>query len=109
MKVSIKDISKRTGFSPATISNALNHKRGVNEETAAEVFRVAKEIGYISESKIMRVKLVIFKNNGKIIKDGKIIKKALINLRKEERVRKIIHTGWDNAICEYFDIEENRK
>lgn len=49
------------------------------------------------------------KNNGKIIKDGKIIKKALINLRKEERVRKIIHTGWDNAICEYFDIEENRK
>ena len=69
MKVSIKDISKRTGFSPATISNALNHKRGVNEETAAEVFRVAKEIGYISESKIMRVKLVIFKNNGKIIDD----------------------------------------
>ena len=69
MKVSIKDISRRTGFSPATISNALNHKKGVSEETSAEVFRVAKEMGYISESKIMRVKLVIFKRNGLIIDD----------------------------------------
>ena len=68
MKVSIKDISRRTGFSPATISNALNHKKGVSEETSAEVFRV-KEMGYISESKIMRVKLVIFKRNGLIIDD----------------------------------------
>ena len=69
MKVSIKDISRRTGFSPATISKALNHKKGVSEETSAEVFRVAKEMGYISESKIMRVKLVIFKRNGLIIDD----------------------------------------
>ena len=60
MKVSIKDISKKTGFSPATVSNALNHKRGVSEETAAEVFRVAREMGYISESKVRRVNLVIF-------------------------------------------------
>lgn len=47
MKVSIKDISERTGFSPATVSNALNHKKGVNADTAAEIFRVAKEMGYI--------------------------------------------------------------
>ena len=44
MKVSIKDISERTGFSPATVSNALNHKKGVNADTAAEIFRVAKEM-----------------------------------------------------------------
>ena len=30
MKASIKQISEITGFSPATISNALNHKKGVN-------------------------------------------------------------------------------
>ena len=42
MKVSIRDLSKMTGFSPATISNALNHKKGVNRETAEEIFRVAR-------------------------------------------------------------------
>lgn len=41
----------------------------MSEQTAAEVFRVAKEMGYISESKIIKVKLVIFKRNGLIIDD----------------------------------------
>ena len=45
MKASIRYISELTGFSPATVSNALNHKKGVNAKTAAEVFRVAKEVG----------------------------------------------------------------
>lgn len=69
MKVSIKDISERTGFSPATVSNALNHKKGVNADTAAEIFRVAKEMGYISESRIGKIKFVIFKRNGLIVDD----------------------------------------
>lgn len=85
MKVSIKDISKRTGFSPATISNALNHKKGVSEETSAEVFRVAKEMGYISESKIMKVKLVIFKRNGMIIDDTPFFSLMIDGIEKECR------------------------
>ncbi len=85
MKVSIKDISKKTGFSPATISNALNHKKGVSEQTAAEVFRVAKEMGYISESKIMKVKLVIFKRNGLIIDDTPFFSLMIDGIEKECR------------------------
>lgn len=69
MKVSIKKISDATGFSPATISNALNNKRGVNKETAAEVLRVAKEMGYIAEDRITKVRFIIYKRNGKIIED----------------------------------------
>lgn len=70
MKASIKKISEITGFSPATVSNALNHKKGVNQKTAEQIFRVAREIGYISENKITKIKLVIYKRNGLIINDS---------------------------------------
>ena len=69
MKVSIRDLSKMTGFSPATVSNALNHKKGVNKETAEEIFRVAKETGYLSANAVTKIRLLIFKKNGLIIDD----------------------------------------
>ena len=40
MKVSVRKISEITGFSPATVSNALNYKKGVNAETSAKIFKV---------------------------------------------------------------------
>ena len=67
MKVSIRDLSKMTGFSPATISNALNHKKGVNRETAEEIFRVARETGYLSANAVTKIRLVVFKKNGQIL------------------------------------------
>lgn len=69
MKVNIKQISEATGFSPATISNALNHKRGVNKETAETIFRTAKELGYISDVGITKIKFVMYQRNGQIIND----------------------------------------
>lgn len=69
MKVNIKQISERTGFSPATISNALNHKKGVNRETSAMIFQIAREMGYLEENRITKIKFVIFKRNGLIIDD----------------------------------------
>ena len=56
MKVNIRKISERTGFSPATVSNALNHKRGVNKDTAAEILKTAKEMGYVTEAGITKIK-----------------------------------------------------
>ena len=49
MKVSLKTISEITGFSQATISNALHNKRGVNPKTAEQILWVAQEYGYIQE------------------------------------------------------------
>lgn len=69
MKVNIKQISERSGFSPATISNALNHKKGVNKETSATIFQIAREMGYLEENRITKIKFVIFKRNGLIIDD----------------------------------------
>ena len=48
MKINIKTISDRTGFSQATVSNVLNRKKGVKASTAEEILRVAREVGYIS-------------------------------------------------------------
>ena len=45
MKVSVKKISEITGFSPATVSNALNYKKGVNAETSAKIFKAAQDLG----------------------------------------------------------------
>lgn len=104
MKVSIKDISKRTGFSPATISNALNHKKGVNKETAAEVFRVAREIGYINENSISRIKLVIFKKNGSIIDDTPFFPTLVSGFEQECRSR-----GYEMVVCNVDQREEDYK
>ena len=70
MKVNIRKISERTGFSPATVSNALNHKRGVNKDTAAEILKTAKEMGYVTEAGITKIKLVIYRDRGLIVGDN---------------------------------------
>ena len=69
MKASIKQISEMTGFSPATVSNALNHKRGVNAQTSETIFKVASELGYFEENHIRKVKFVTYKRNGSIVED----------------------------------------
>ncbi len=94
MKVSIRQISQITGFSPATISNALNHKKGVNKETAAEVFRVAKEMGYIDEEKITKIKFVIFKKNGSIIEETPFFSLLIDGFEKECGAN-----GYEMVIC----------
>ena len=85
MKISIKKISEATGFSPATISNALNYKKGVNKDTSAEIFRVAKEMGYISEVRISKIKFVIYKRNGLIIDDSPFFSLLIGGVEKECR------------------------
>ncbi|SHJ82872.1 transcriptional regulator, LacI family [Hespellia stercorisuis DSM 15480] len=94
MKVSIKKISEVTGFSPATISNALNNKRGVNRDTAAEILRVAKEMGYISENRITKIRFVIYKRNGKIIDDTPFFPLLIDGVETE--CRKL---GYEMSIC----------
>lgn len=69
MKVSIRELSRMTGFSPATVSNALNHKKGVNSETAQIIFKAARESGYITEASVTKIKLVVFRKNGSIVDD----------------------------------------
>ena len=45
--ITIKDITKKCGVSPATVSKALNGYDAISPETAALVRRTAKELNYM--------------------------------------------------------------
>lgn len=70
MAANIRQISKETGFSPATVSNALNRKKGVNKQTAKKIFQVAERLGYQAGSRILGIRFVTFRKNGDIIDDS---------------------------------------
>jgi len=63
-KPSVKTISEITGFSPATVSNALNNKRGVKKETSGKIFDVAKQLGYINSLDANRIRFIIYRQPG---------------------------------------------
>lgn len=69
MKTTIRRISEATGFSTATISNALNGKRGVNARTSEEIFRAARKMGYFPESQQKKIHFVLYRTNGLITDD----------------------------------------
>ena len=93
MKAGIKQISDITGFSAATISNALNQKKGVNPKTAEEIFRVAREIGYIDSSAVTKIRLVIYKKNGMIMDDTPFFTSLISGIEQECR-----ESGYEMAI-----------
>lgn len=85
MKTSIRDISKATGFSPATVSNALNHKKNVSRQTAEIILQKAKELGYFKESTITKIKLVIFRETGSIIDNTPFFPALISHFERESR------------------------
>jgi len=70
MKPSIKHLSEITGFSAATISNALNNKKGVSKKTIEIIQKAARECGYIDKAKMSSIKFVIYKKMGHIFSDN---------------------------------------
>lgn len=85
MKASIKQISQMTGFSPATVSNALNRKRGVNRETSEKIFRTAEELGYQPEKVITKIKFVTYRKNGLIIDDNQFFPAMIEGVERQAK------------------------
>lgn len=77
-KVSVRELSRITGFSPATVSNALTGKRGVSEATVAIIKKAAAEAGYRRTTKLSRVQFVIARQSGRMIDEG-TFRLAVIN------------------------------
>lgn len=54
--VTIKDVAKKAGVAPATVSHALNGKRPVSEKTKEKVNKAINELGYIPSWTASRMK-----------------------------------------------------
>lgn len=48
--VTIKEIAEKAKVSVATVSYAINNKRGIGEAKKAEILRIASELGYVPNS-----------------------------------------------------------
>ncbi len=94
MKPSIKQLSELTGFSPATISNALNKKAGVNKETSELIFHAARETGYLQSAKITSIRFVIYRKSGKIIDNSPFFAELISGVENAGR-----DYGYETVIC----------
>lgn len=52
----IKDIAEKAGVSIATVSNALNGKRNIGEDTRKKILRIAEELGYEAPREVHRTR-----------------------------------------------------
>ena len=69
-KASVREISRITGFSPATVSNALNRKRSVSEETAKVILECAQSLGYQQSTQLESIQFVLARKTGAILDDS---------------------------------------
>ena len=85
MKISIKLLSEMTGYSQATVSNALNNKKGVNRETAEKIRKAAREAGYAADWRVSSVKLVMYRASGAIVNDSPFFSSLISGVEEEGR------------------------
>lgn len=101
-KVSIKKISEMSGFSVATVSNALNNKRGVNKNTAEQILKIARECGYFTEDKIKRIKLVTYRDSAQVFTESPFFSILLESIETESR-----RCGFDVSIINLYRHRED--
>lgn len=100
MKVNIRKISEKTGFSMSTVSNALNRKKGVNRNTAEKILKAAEEMGYRAEEEITKIRFVIFRKNGMIIDESSFHPAVIEGVERQAKLM-----GYETVFC-YVDVSD---
>ncbi|VBB09692.1 Hypothetical protein LUCI_4990 [Lucifera butyrica] len=88
MKNNIVDIANLVGVSPATVSNALNGRKGVSEETKQKILKVAKEIGYnkdFNNNTQKSIRFVVYKKHGIVVSDTPFFASLIEGIENECR------------------------
>lgn len=108
MKSNIFNIASITGVSPATVSNALNGKKGVSEKTKQDIMRIAKEIGYLKKNNDNELKktirFVIYKRYGMVVSDTPFFSGLIEGIEKECREK-----GYEVLISHISTTERDDK
>lgn len=97
----INTISNITGYSKATVSNALNKRRGVKRETSERIFEVAKELGYINQLECNKIRFIVYRLPGSDFAESPVLPMAM---KGAERV--CMEAGFEVAV-NYLDMSAN--
>lgn len=89
MKIGLKEISKRSGYSLSTVSNVLNNKKGNNPQTAEKILKIAEELGYFSNYDVTSIRFVIYKKHGKVIGETPFFDELIYGVEEECRKNKL--------------------
>lgn len=100
MKVNIRKISEKTGFSMSTVSNALNRKKGVNKNTAEIILKTAEDMGYRAEEELTKIRFVIFRKNGMIIDESSFHPAVIEGVERQAKL-----LGYETIFC-YVDVSD---
>ncbi len=88
MKVRVKDIAAKAKVSPATVSNALNHKPGVSQKVTERIMKIAAEMGYEPpkdkvEPNRRYIRLVVYKSHGLVVMDTQFFAELIESIQRE--------------------------
>jgi len=84
-KISVREISRKTGFSPATVSKSLNHRAGVSQQTADIIIQAARDLGYQRTEHLDQVRFVVARKNGAIIDESTFHPAVIEGVEKQAR------------------------
>lgn len=105
--VTIEDIARVVGCAPGTVSRALNHRKGVREETRARIVEVAEQMGYqpnaIAQSLVSKQSHVI----ALIVPD---ITEPILSSIALAADAYLFEHGYTMLLCNTgYDVEQERK
>lgn len=97
-KTGVREISRKTGYSPATVSNVLNNKPGVSRKAIDAVMDAARELGLEHSAPTRQIAFVLGRKTGRVIDQDDFHPIVVEGVRREADAR-----GLD-VVCATVDL-----